>query len=259
MVKAITMKKWSLAYSYRTYHVKQLVQSSVILIFMITSTICMGQAFIAPVDNFPTINSAIVELPNGKTINGKIRGVLLDKKGYPEAITFRDTLGNRVAYSAEQIKRISIKTNFLTKMDAFQGSTSSLAEIFGIKFNEVMEREYIVYESALLPKKKDHYRFLQLMNPGMDQNIKVYHDPNAKETKRLKAYGVALTGGKERFYLVVVNDQKAMKLKKKKYKKRFPELYGSCAKMMAIMGSNKIKFKDMPAHIYAFNLLCETQ
>lgn len=219
----------------------------------------MGQGFIAPVDNFPTINSAIVELPNGKTISGKIRGVSLDKKGYPEAITFRDTLGNRVAYRAEQIKRISIKTNLLTKMDAFQGSTSSFAEIFGIKFNEVMEREYIVYESALLPKKKDQYRFLQLMNPEMDQSINVYHDPNAKETKRLKAYGVALTGGKERSYLITVNGQKAMKLKKKKYKKMFPQLYGSCPKMIALMGANKIKFKDMPAHIYAYNHLCETE
>lgn len=216
-----------------------------------------GQGFIAPVNQFPMRNSCTVELMNGSTVVGKVKLASLDKKGHLIAIALKDASGITNNYEAQDIKRLYAKMDFFAKMDAFYGSSSSAAEIFGIEFHEVMEREYIIYEQALLPKKKDKYRLLQLVNPGSDKNIKVYHNPDAKETKRLKLYSVALTGGKDRSYLVVVRDQKAIKLKKKKYKKTFAQLYGTCPKMIELMGMNKIKFKDMPAHIYAFDQLCE--
>lgn len=217
----------------------------------------LGQGFIAPVNQFPRRNLCTVELANGTTVVGKIKLTSLDKKGYLTAISLKDTSGITNNYDAQDINRLYAKMDLLAKMDAFYGSSSSTAEMFGIEFHEVMERQYIIYEQALLPKKKDKFRLLQLVNPGSDKNIKVYHDPDAKETKRLKLYSVALTGGKDRSYLVVVHNQKALKLKKKKYKKIFPQLYGSCPKMIKLMGMNKIKFKDMPAHIYAFDQLCD--
>jgi hypothetical protein len=221
----------------------------------LNSTLVFSQSFIAAVSEFQSSDDCIMELVNGSTVTGKISMATIIN-GNLSSVTLKDDNGNKHKHKAETIKQLKVKMGFLAKLDAATEASSSLAEMFQADFKEIINREYIIYEQALIPKKKDKYRLLQLVNPGFDNAIKVYDDPSGNETGGVGLGDVQLTGGKEKSYLVVINGAKAVKVKKGKYKKLFPEIYGDCPEVIKIIGESKIKFKDMAAHVFAYDQLC---
>lgn len=134
-------------------------------------------------------------------------------------------------------------------------STESIKKIIKTDFKEIIEREYIIYEQALLPKKKDKYRLLQLLNPGFDHRIKVFQDPNAKETAGIKIGGAKLVGGEDKSFLVVKDGAKSEKITKGKYKKQFQILFGDCD-LASVMDNSKMKFKNFAAHVFVYDQIC---
>jgi hypothetical protein len=98
---------------------------------------------------------------------------------------------------------------------------------------------------------------MQILNPGFDKKIKVYADPQAKETRGLALGGVRLTGGEDKSYLLVKDGAKSVKVKKKSYRDNFQELYVTCPKMLAVFEGNKIKWDDVAGHVFVYNQVCE--
>lgn len=219
------------------------------LIFVAAAASLNAQGFIAAVSQLQPSKDCHMELNDGTKISGEMRMAAING-GFLNSLTLRDANGEKHKYKAADIKWVKVKAGALAKMDMMVESSSSIKEIVKTDFNEIVNREYIIYEQALLPKKKDKYRLLQLLNPGFDSRIKVYNDPNAKETSGI------IGGGEDKSYLVVKDGQKAMLMKKSKYKKEGPLLFGDCEKFMSLSAPEKYKFKNFAGHIYIFDQLC---
>lgn len=219
-----------------------------LLILGVTFTV-RGQTFISAVSEFQAGNGCVLELLDGTIINGKVSSAMI-AFGYLSSLTVKDEAGVKHKHKAETIKEFKMKMGFMAKLDAAAEGSSSIGEMFSTDYNEIIEREYIIYRQALLPKKKDKYRLLQLVNPGYDSKIQVFDDPGGKESKGI------VGGGKEKSYLVVINGKKSVEVKKGSYKKDFPEIYGDCEALMGTIDSKKPKFWDMAGHVFAYDQLC---
>lgn len=211
-----------------------------------------SQAFISAVSEFQPSNDCVMELLDGTVVKGKVASATI-AFGYLSSLTLKEADGTKHKHKAETIKQFKVKMGFLAKLDAAAEGSSSIGEIIQTDYNEIIEREYIIYEQALLPKKKDKYRLLQLVNPGFDSKIKVFDDPGGKETSGM------ISGGKDKSYLVVVNGEKSVEVKKGNYKKDFAELYGDCKKFMETVQPKKPNFWDMAAHVYVYDQLCNDE
>ncbi|MEN8248774.1 MAG: hypothetical protein ABFS32_07560 [Bacteroidota bacterium] len=228
-----------------------------IMIFILNINV-YAQSFISPVGDFPPGKECKVVLVDGTEITGTFSS-LFGSGGNINSLTIKDEEGNKHKYKAIDIHRFYVKMGFLAKLDATAEASSSLKEVFKTDFKEISKREYVIYEQALLPKKKDKYRLLQLVNPGFDSKIKVYHNPSGAESGGLGIGDLQLTGGEEKTYLVEIGDAKSILVKKKKYKNMIPELYGDCPELIKILGAEKIKFKNMAAHVYGYDQLCGSE
>lgn len=217
-----------------------------------------AQAFISAVSEFQPSDDCIMELLDGTIVTGKVSMAVISN-GYLSSLTLKDQDGVKHKHKAATIKQFKVKMGFLAKLDAGAEASSSINELLQADFNEIVNREYIIYQQALLPKKKDKFRLLQLVNPGFDSKIQVFDDPGGKETGGLSAGGVQLTGGKDKSYLVVVDGKKSVEVKKGSYKKDFAELYGGCKKFMETVQPKKPNFWDMAAHVYVYDQLCSEE
>jgi len=221
---------------------------------MLLSAILYGQAFISAVEELHPSKDCKMELLDGTIIEGAMASAFI-VNGFLKSVNIKDFDGVKHKYKAEQIKRLKVKAGGWAKMDMIAESTESIKKIIKTDFKEIIEREYIIYEQALLPKKKDKYRLLQLLNPGFDHRIKVFQDPNAKETAGIKIGGAKLVGGEDKSFLVVKDGAKSEKITKGKYKKQFQVLFGDCD-LAKVMDNSKMKFKNFAAHVFVYDQIC---
>lgn len=237
------------------YHVKmkKLIYQTWILLLFISSGIS-AQGFIKPVD-FPWSRECRLTLNNGEQHRGVIQTAVFSG-GSVRSLTVKLDQGEVLKFNAEDVNKLMIKFGELAKIETVMESTTSLQELVNTDFNEIIEREYIIYEQALLPKKKDKFALLQLLNPGFDGRMKVYENPTGQETGTLSVGDVTITGGRESSYLVVKDGKKSMKVKKGKYKKAFPALFGDCEEMMKMYKGQKVKFEHMAYHVLHYDIVC---
>lgn len=225
------------------------------MLILVVSQSAFSQSFISAVSEFHPSNDCKMELIDGTHVEGKVAMATV-MNGYLSSLTLKDADGVKHKHKAAEIKEFKVKMGILAKLDAGTEAASSISELVKADFNEIIEREYIIYKQALLPKKKDKYRLLQLVNPGFDSHIQVFDDPGGKESGGLSAGGMKLTGGKDKSYLVVIDGKKSVQVKKGSYKKDFAELYGGCKVFMETVTPKKPNFWDMAAHVFAYDQLC---
>jgi hypothetical protein len=233
---------------------KKLICSSV-CIFLLCSIQLSGQGFIKAVDN-PWSQECYVTLNNNEEYKGKLSSAVFSG-GSVRSLTVKHEDGMKHKYKAEDVKRLLIRFGELAKIETIMESTTSIQELVNLDFNEIIEREYIIFEQALLPKKKDKYALLQLVNPGFDNRISVYENPTGQETGTMSVGDVTVSGGMERSYLVVKDGEKSMKVKKGKYKKNFQSMFGDCDEMMKMYVGQKVKFKNMAYHVLHYDVICK--
>ena len=215
----------------------------------------LSQSFITPFSSLPVGEEVIVETEAGETITGTIKTGLLAGATIL-SLTIKDNAGKKHKFKSKtgEMKRIKVRLGELAKLQlqssALMGGT--LQTIVNQDFDEMDNREFAIFERALKPKKKDKYQMMQLLNPGWDTLIKVYQDPSAK--KSMSVGGVV--GGVVKSYLIVKNGNKSIKLKKKKYKKEFANLFGDCDEMMNKFGNEKIKWNDFAKHVHSYEKIC---
>ena len=233
---------------------KKLICSSVCML-LLCSIQLSGQGFIKAVDN-PWSQECHVTLNNGEEYKGKLSTAVFSG-GSIRSLTVKHEDGTKHKYKAEDVKRLLIRLGELAKIETIMESTTSIQELVNLDFNEIIEREYIIFEQALLPKKKDKYALLQLLNPGFDNRIKVYENPTGQETGTMSVGDVTVTGGMEKSYLVVKDGEKSMKVKKGKYNKNFQTLFGDCEEMMKMYVDQKVKFNHMAYHVLHYDIICK--
>jgi hypothetical protein len=225
------------------------------VLFLLSVFQLYGQGFIQPVTN-PWSKECYVTLNNGEEFRCELR-VTVYSGGSIRSISVTHEDGAKQKYEADDVKLLLIRLSDLAKVDMIMESTSSIQELVEMDFNEIINREFVIFEQALLPKKKEKYALLQLLNPGFDNRIKVYQNPTGQETGTMSVGDVTVTGGKEKSYLVVKDGEKSVKVKKGSYKKSFSKLFGDCEEMMKMYGQRKVKFNDMAYHVLHYDVICK--
>ena len=225
------------------------------------SNVSLGQALISEIeqDDISVLlnNRTFVTMANGDTLSGKLLSATL-ANGYLKNVTLKFTDDSKRKFSASEISSMKVKTSRLAKLSMINEAGSSVKELAKTDFSQIINRDYIFFEQGLRATKKDKPALLQLLNPGFDQKIKVFADPNARETNGVSVEGVVLTGGFEKSYLFVKGSDKAVIVRKGSYRRNFDELYGDCVKMLQLADGQKIRFEDLPGHIHLYNTLCIT-
>lgn len=232
----------------------------VFVLLTIVSTSVFGQGFIAEIeqDELSVIfgNPCVVTLVSGEQIEGKLgSGSMIN--GYLNNFTVKLENGAKAKFKPEEVVRLSVKASKLAKLAMIVESGSSVSEAVTTNFDEIVNRDYIIFETAMRHNKASKHRLMQLLNPGFDSQLKVFADPNAKETRGIGIQGVKLTGGTDKSYLFVQNDQKAVLVKKGSYKKDFVDLYGNCPKMLQVFAGEKLKWSDVAGHVFAYDQICK--
>jgi hypothetical protein len=173
----------------------------------------------------------ILKLVSGEEVHGKFYNGTFINKGFSK-VTIKLENGEKVKYEAEQIVSMYIKSGDLLKLAMITEAGSSIAEMAGTNFNDIVNREYF------------------------DSRIKVFDDPSAK-TGGLTLGGIAVTGGEDKGYLFVKGGEKAFSVKKGSYAKDFAEIYGDCPKMMEAYKNQKIKWDDVALHVFYYDQFCK--
>jgi hypothetical protein len=230
------------------------------LLFTLTfNTVGFSQGFIAAISaedigvilNTPTT----IILQNGDTLSGALTSASLINN-YLKNVTLKSEDGSKRKLDAAEMKTLKVKVSALAKMAMMNESANSIFRTIKTDFNSIINREYLFFEQALRATKKGKPAMMQLLNPGFDRVIKVYSDPNTNETGGLQMDDVTVTGGADKSYLFVKNNEKVVIVKKGSYRKNFDELYVDCPDMLTAYEGDKIKFKDIASHVFVYDQLC---
>jgi len=236
-----------------------LVFSCVILAILITNNV-FSQEFIKEIEGegFATLygNECIVILASGEVITGKLSGASGGSSGLSK-LTVKLENGEKAKFKPEEVVLVKIKASDLAKIAMVASSGSSIKEASNTDFEEIINREYIIFETAQTAKKADKSVLFQLLNPGFDNKIKVYACDDGNKTMGIGIGQINITGGMDKSYFFVKRDQKTVKVTKGDYKKDFKELYGDCPEMISYYQRDKIKWSDIAAHVFVYDQKCK--
>lgn len=219
-----------------------------------------GQGFVAEIneEDFSALlgNPCTIKLADGNTLRGKfLNGTLIN--GYFTKIAFQLDNGEKRKLKPEEVLRLSIKASTLMKLAMLSEAGSSIKEYSKTDHQKVLKRDSVIFERALKAKEKNEYALMQLLNPGFDNRLKVFIDPQARKSTELGMSNITFTGGENRVYLLVKNDEKAFRIKKNTYPKNIQEIYSDCPMLLADLEGKEAEWKDVAAHVYVYDQVCD--
>lgn len=213
-----------------------------------------AQKLLRPFDAINRSKPSYIVLEDGTEITGEVGGVDR-KKGLIEEIKIKTPNGKEVI-PMEKIKYAYFPQNGFDKLmktvDFFQDATQWGRGIYDA---DRIKDGYALFEkSPVKRKKKEFTALLQLLNPHGCTDIKVYHDPLARETSGMAVGGVQVTGGKDKSYFVSVKGGGAFRIEKKNYKDYFGQLFGKCSYIKKNYG--KAKWNEFEAALFGYEANC---
>lgn len=216
-----------------------------------------AQDFIPAYDRFSGKETSYILLEDGSKVEGTLED-LDRKKGLIEEVVIKDASGKKITLKPEQIKAMYLMpsgfSKFSTNMDV-----GTKVKKWDAKYidSEIIKKGYAYFEKAKVVIKKDQEMLLmQLLNPGFNSKIKVFHDPFAAETMRLGVGGMTMAGGDDKSYYVQTGDFPAKKIKKKDYDNEIKVMYASCPALVKKIGE-KIRWTEFAQHVYEFTFECQ--
>jgi hypothetical protein len=241
---------------------KKILIISLVTVAILVASKAAGQGFVADIGSVEGLqalygNPCIVKLASGEEIHGKFLGFYgsATVNGFNEFSMKRED-GEKTRFGAAQVISLQIKASDLVKLCLIVDASSSIQEMVNKDYNEIINREYVIFETALTPKETDKYQLMQLVNPGFDNSIKVFAVPG-KQTMGWSAGGVPITGGEARAYRLVKGKEKAVEVKKGNYSQYFESLYSDCPKMLSAFNDDNRKWDDIALHVFFYDQVCK--
>ncbi len=224
---------------------------------MVSSTLFAQAGFMTPFDGFSKKKTVYITLENGKEITGQIRD-LDRKKGLIEGIKIKDSKGKKRDLDLKEIKFAYLPQR---AWDQYAKAVDKLTD--SQQWDETpydsqrLKDGYAYFEKGqAIVNKKERTLLLQLLNPGICENVKVYHDPFSKETMSLGVKGVTLVGGLDKSYYVSKKGKAAFRMMKKKYDEQFNETFGDCDNVLKEFGEEK-KWNKLADVMKMYNEECK--
>ncbi|WP_421871682.1 hypothetical protein [Marinoscillum sp.] len=192
----------------------------------------------------------------GDTIRGSISSATM-MDGQVRALTIKQADKTKVKLKSADVTLLAVKTTrFMNQVSAL--ATPNIQRASEMDFDKIMEREWVIFDQALLPNK-NKYALMQLLNPGFDSKIKVYINPNANETGTFQVQGLAVAGGEDTSYLVVTEGSNQAEIyKKRKYDdEALTRLYKDCPEFEQEYAGEKFRWSDFSEHVLVYDQLCQ--
>lgn len=222
-----------------------------IALLLLLVVVAEAQNFQEPFADFFSMKECYVITNDGTMIKGKLRGAS-DSKGFITRLTIVDEKGKKHKFKAAEVKRFAIRPDAFTTLRTVEAYSTSVEHALRTDYNNILDRDWVIYDAQIMPRKKSKVGLLQLLNPGFDQYVKVYHHPNGSKSMGLRIKGVKLLGGKERTYLVVKGEAKPQIVRKGGFKKSFDWMFGD-EPMVYVNLDKQPNFKALPAYIQDYN------
>lgn len=233
-----------------------------LLIMALSLIVCVtrAQSFIAVLEETDMVvifgQPCVVNLADGRELTGRLTSASLIN-GYLDRFTIKNEAGEKLKLEPEDVIRLSVKASATAKISMAATSAASIKAMSNRDFNEIKNREYIIFETAMRHNKAGKIRLMQLLNPGFDSKIKVFANPNAQKTSGLSVSGIRVTGGEDRSFLLVRGEEKAMMVRKISYRKEFGEIFGDCPAMLKQFEGDKIMWDDLAGHVFVYDASCK--
>lgn len=232
---------------------------TVLALFCLCSLPMFAQYYFMPAiasEDVLSASEVFVVTNAGDTLRGRVSGCNI-VNGQVNTFTLKKEDKTKIKYAAADVKLLAVKPTVFMKYSG-QMSLQNFMKMSKEDLDKIMNREWIYFEQALLPKNTDKYALLQLLNPGFDSKIKVYQDPNAGTTGGITTGGgLQLTGGENNSFLVVVNGGKSEYYRQVNYKKdAINKLYRDCPVFLENYSGEKFKWKDFSEHVLVYDQMC---
>lgn len=199
-----------------------------------------------------------ITMEDGTEMKVKLKGYKV-QKGLIKEIKVRDEADKKVRIDPAKIKHMYIPPAKLAQLAQTLDAATDLNKIQDGELDQTYLTDGYVYmeksEVQIKKGKTDSY-MMQLINPSFSGKIKVYADPNAKETAGFGVAGINVVGGLDKsYYLKKSGEDVAVRLKKKEYKKQFNEIFAECPDLIKKYGENP-KWEDLEQLIYEYSVDC---
>ena len=99
---------------------------------------------------------------------------------------------------------------------------------------------------------KGEYKLGLLANPGFDDKLKVYLDPETSSEESSFNESVATTSTAHQLYVRKVNKESAILITFLTYKREYDSMYDGCSHLLEIPKKER-KYKSFAQHIYTYN------
>ncbi|MCP1385027.1 hypothetical protein [Runella salmonicolor] len=223
---------------------------------LLLSCTAFSQDFIPAYDRFSGKETSYITLENGTKLEGTLED-LDRRKGLIEEVVIKDATGKKITLKPDQIKSMYLMPSGLSKLSTNMDVGTKVKK-WDAQYidSEIIKKGYAYFEKAKVVLKKDQEMLLmQLLNPGFNSKIKVFHDPFAAETMRVGFGGMTMAGGDDKSYYVQAGDLPAKKLKKKEYEDEIKVMYASCPALVKKIGE-KLRWSEFAKHVYEFSFEC---
>lgn len=196
-----------------------------------------------------------VELKDGRVLYGQMVGssALFGSVVKMRLRTHDD--GKKHKLRADEIEEIRMPVDDLWRTVMVAQSTDSLEEIWKTDYERIFEVEELTFHSVRHPRS-ERVAIRQLINPGFDSRLRVYHLPNSKEGT-LGDGSLNWFGGMSNAFLVVKDDGEVQRVKQREYRKKvFPVLFADCPDLLDRYRGDFRKFKFFAEHVFLYDQLC---
>jgi hypothetical protein len=225
------------------------------LLFVFALSFCnliTAQNFLEPFELFSTKETSYVTMKDGTQHEGTAKSIKR-KKGIVKQVKIKTQDGKTLSLKPDQIKDMYLKpSNFMKFATAMENMTNVKKVTRGIDSKHINEGYgYFVSTEVMLGKKKQ-VLMLQMLNPHFDGNVRVFHDPYAKETMRVGVGAMTVAGGDDKSYFIQVGDKPAFKLRKKDFDDEYKNIFKNCPDI-AKLPKKEIKWSKFPEFVFNCN------
>jgi len=213
-----------------------------------------AQELLTPSLTYSHKKPSYITLKNGTEIEGTIKD-LDRKKGLIEEIKIVNTADKKVKLKPEDIAHMYLPQSGFDKVSQAMDFASDAQKWNNEQLDQdLLGDGYVYFENAQVfyKKKKKMELLMQLLNPSFSKEVKVYHDPMAKQSMSVGVAGVTLAGGLEKSYFVLPQGtEAAYKLKKKDYDEEYPVMWAGCEALMN--DTENRQWRKLTDHVIAFS------
>lgn len=198
-------------------------------------------AGVADLINLP----AVVTLNDGNKIVGTITKVSLSQ-GLLTNVAMKLQDGSVQKYKPSEIDLLKIRCSNPTMF--------TVVDSLGHPIKKVIYTQF-VFDHPYRSETKVKPEMRQLLNPGFDSKVKVFHDPTDNQSRSISIKGEPLVNELSNAYFVVKGGA-IFDVKETTYRKDFEKLFGDCQAMKQVVHVDEITFSGLASHALLYDYYC---